>query len=289
MGSSETSTSAVVDLDGLHPEVLALARDFDKDSFSKIAQALIKNKLFSLEMIQAIARREDLRNKLATEAKLEFPDMCVLNALFDRALLEGKESAQPRPEPTPDLGTILVEAGKRFGNLPDPSMLPANPNTINKMMKVQSAINIDMREFHPLRDLQSQASGGLVGGSIPLRACGKTGAIILDRDADFKKITSFTDFTCCFLRFAQTMSVFHPLTTAGKNVSSPDYVPGVSFYDLLAYWRRLYDNAGACYGDEYDVVIHYCQVVATVQLTARGCLSKKTKGKLAKAGLPISL
>mmetsp|Transcript_28701 Transcript_28701/g.23768 ORF Transcript_28701/g.23768 Transcript_28701/m.23768 type:complete len:122 (-) Transcript_28701:403-768(-) len=87
------------------------------------------------------------------------------------------------------------------------------------------------------------SNGSLSEGSIPLRACGKTGNIVFDRDADLKKITSFTDFTCCFLRFAQTMSVFHPLTNDGKDPNSPGYVPGVSFYDLLAYWKRLYDNA----------------------------------------------
>ncbi|KAF4655035.1 hypothetical protein FOL47_009626 [Perkinsus chesapeaki] len=112
------------------------------------------------------------------------------------------------------------------------------------MTKVQSAITMDIREFHPSRDLQLQGSSiGARTGSIPLRACNRTGQVMIDRDSDLKKITSFTDFACCFLRYAQTMSVFHPMSDKSSNVSDTGYVPGVSFYDLLAYWRRLYDSA----------------------------------------------
>ncbi|KAF4649416.1 hypothetical protein FOL47_002102, partial [Perkinsus chesapeaki] len=168
---------------------------------------------------------------------LDFPAKVLLNTLCQRVLGPAGDSQGSKAADI-DLGDLLVQAGRRFGSLPDPGLLCSNSATLKKMKDVRTALTIDLTECHPRSDL----SHGVDIDTGNFSNCTQLlPSIFLAVDKDSRrKITSFSDFSASFLRYAVTLVVHFPIQESDAGASDR---PQVGLLDLLAYWKRLYDVA----------------------------------------------
>ncbi|KAF4650786.1 hypothetical protein FOL47_000870 [Perkinsus chesapeaki] len=236
-------------------ELLSLAAGLDAPGCQRVFERLSQCGVHTVET--AITAAHDAAVRKAISDGLELCDQVVLGTLFNRATArvddkDGKKQVE-------DLALHLVAMTDKYGSSPDASLVTSRTTVISKMRRVTDALTMNLEEFSPALD------GAKRGSKHKLTVTDNLDLVTTEEVSPKSKITDFSSFTTCFLRWMTMFVAMHPPKTDSKNVT---------FVDFLIYFRRLTDLLPALKLEgviSYD--LRYREAVAILHASGRISLS----------------